>query len=325
MSWIYSYSGNDTVNIKKKKNGSVPMFALKELLKQAGWSVISSSDGTTYNASGDQITHNSSGAGGMDNNYAWFRIQDPGALREYVFQRGTLNYSWKWIYSASDKFTGGTPDATTIPTATDEQGLAIATTSFQSLFQSTIATYYHIVAQDAPHNGVYSWWLVGATPMSNPPEQTIMICEAINEDYSTNDNDPCIHLGSDDTAAYSTLCGTALSTNGDAFRCWMRYGEVDEEWSGISASFYYATALAMIPVNGLASPYTKKYPFLPIFWWRHSTTGSITGFKGAGKYLSWRVNDTQFYPLLFVDGVQTRLIWGDLALPGFPSDVTPLL
>ncbi len=57
--------------------GSAAIFAFKELLVDAGWTVLPSSDGTTYNASGDQITTGSSGAGGMANNSAWFRIESP--------------------------------------------------------------------------------------------------------------------------------------------------------------------------------------------------------------------------------------------------------
>jgi len=63
-------------------------FRLKQIMVTAGWVVKSSSDGTTFNSTGDQITSANTGAGGMNNNNAWFRIQDPAGGREFTLQKG---------------------------------------------------------------------------------------------------------------------------------------------------------------------------------------------------------------------------------------------
>src|SRR5688572_23586724 len=103
---------------------ALAMFALKEALVDEGWIVVSSSDGSTYNAAGDQITTGASGAGGLDNSDAWFRLRMPeyqGRERELMVQRGGSGQSWRIAYSHEDTFDSGTPDATTIPEATDQE------------------------------------------------------------------------------------------------------------------------------------------------------------------------------------------------------------
>jgi hypothetical protein len=101
--------------------GPAVIFALKEAWKGQGATVLSSGDGTTYNASGDQISHAGSGAGGLANADAWFLIEEPGGGRQLVFQRQD-NENWRVILSPSAGFTGGSPNATTPPTASDGVG-----------------------------------------------------------------------------------------------------------------------------------------------------------------------------------------------------------
>jgi len=320
MAWLTTYSTQSTLNIGFAANkGNIMMYHLKELLKTAGWSVISSSDGTTYNASGDQISSSDSGAGGMDNNNAWFRIQDPGTVREYVFQRGTTSQAWKWMYSASDKFTGGTPNATTVPTATDEQGLAKAGTSAVTMLP-TGAGFAHIAVQNAAHNGVYAWWLMVSQAGTTLPEQTLMCCDAMDASLSTGDNDPCVHYGSDDAPVDATVGSTSVASTTDSFRGWMRYNETDEEWSGLTAAYYYtATGVLYTPGFGLLNPHNDKFGLLPIPYFRHSSTGTTVGFKGLGKYIKWKPSELIRYPSVLSDVSDNYVVCYDVALPGVPS------
>lgn len=318
MAWITSYSSTSTLNIGPNKNAPSAIFALKELLKAVGWSVISSSDGTTYNASGDQVTHDGSGANGMNNNNAWFRIQDPGVLREYVFQRGTIHYSWKWIYSASDKFTGGTPSATVIPTATDQQGLARNATTFQTMFP-TGAFYTQIAAQSAAHNGVYAWWLIASEGNVSPPEQTCMCCDSMDSAYSTSDNDPCIHYGSDDYPVLGNICTSSASST-DNIKGWMKYGVAGEEWGGLTGNYYYNSA-GWVPSYGQPNPHNGKLPLLPIPFFRHTSTGSVIGFKGVAKYMRWCPHVSINYPTVLADTSDNYVVFGDLCFPGIPDGV----
>lgn len=91
-------------------------FNLKEDLKAQGWSVAISSDGTTYNGSGDAISGSGSGAGGIDNADAYFLLRQSGAP-DWLFERGADSQTWTISHSASAAFAGG--DATNPPTAGD--------------------------------------------------------------------------------------------------------------------------------------------------------------------------------------------------------------
>jgi hypothetical protein len=95
-----------------------------EMLVSAGWTYRASGDGTggTYNATGKVFTGTGAGALGWANSGAWARIQDPGAVREITVQHN--NAGGAIIkYSQLAKFTGGSPSATTTPTATDERAI----------------------------------------------------------------------------------------------------------------------------------------------------------------------------------------------------------
>ena len=141
--------------------GAQAMYELKGLLKLAGWSVLSSSDGTTYNAAGDQISNGGAGANGMANNSAWFRIRSPagaGAV-SFTFQRGTTNQAWRIKRSRTAGFTGGSPGATQTPSATDEGimtgGGTDAAPTYVNL-QTTDGTYRWNAGAD--NAAPYGWW-----------------------------------------------------------------------------------------------------------------------------------------------------------------------
>src|SRR5688500_12752572 len=100
---------------------AIPMFLVKEVLKSSGWTIPASSDGLTYNSSGDQITHAGSGAGGHQNTRAWWRARDPNGRREitvqYVGISGSL--TWRTKFSELSRFVLGSPAATVTPSAAD--------------------------------------------------------------------------------------------------------------------------------------------------------------------------------------------------------------
>lgn len=164
MTWIWQKSAtpNDAVNLSPA-TGSEAVFYLKEALKQAGWVVKSSSDGTTYNSTGDQITVATSGAGGMANNSAWFRIQSPAGASsiEFTFQRGTTNTTWRMKLSHSSMFTGGSPGATQTPSATDERIIAGGGTDAAPTFFTWLATDNNYKVHIGTDNAApYAWYMV---------------------------------------------------------------------------------------------------------------------------------------------------------------------
>jgi len=99
-------------------DGAVRVWDLIETMLAAGWTMPNASDGTTMAA--NRVTGPGSGANGLGNSRAWVRLQDPGGKTEYTIQRTTTNSTYRIKRSVAAKFTGGAPDATTTPTATDE-------------------------------------------------------------------------------------------------------------------------------------------------------------------------------------------------------------
>lgn len=101
-------------------SGTQAIFLFKERLKTGGWMVSASSDASTFNSTGDQITISGSGAGGIANTNAWFRLRSPDFLREFLIQRGSSDELWEvWYSSDGVGFVSGSPTATVLPTADD--------------------------------------------------------------------------------------------------------------------------------------------------------------------------------------------------------------
>lgn len=147
------------------------VFYLKTQLVARGWVVKASSDATTYNATGDQITGFNSGANGLANTNAWFRIQCPsmgGVTRELTFQRSTTT-NWRIKYSYSAGFTGGTPGITQTASATDEQillgGGTDASPTYSSLFSGT-NKYGFITCGDSNEGYAFYSLLLGQQPLA---------------------------------------------------------------------------------------------------------------------------------------------------------------
>jgi len=115
----YTFSVNNS-----PATGSIAMYQLISALISAGWLKKADSDGTTYSATGTQVTSGNSGPNGLGNTSAWVRLQAPavngGAItnqkREITIQRSTIHTSWRIKYSAYGNFTGGVPSAAVTPT-----------------------------------------------------------------------------------------------------------------------------------------------------------------------------------------------------------------
>lgn len=129
MAFIYN------VNQRQITNGTM-IYQIILTLVNAGWTVLGSGDGTggNYSAGGNTFTSGGRVAHGTYNVGSWFRIQAPanpvtGQKREFCLQQGssTTQASYRIKYSAnvtgSGGFTGGSPSATRVPSATDEQVL----------------------------------------------------------------------------------------------------------------------------------------------------------------------------------------------------------
>jgi hypothetical protein len=205
--------------------GAAAIYKLKEVKKAAGWPIVCSSDGLTYNASGDQITHAAGGAGGMANNYAWFVAREPGGRREWCYQRGTGNTVWRIKYSAFVRFIGGTPGILRVPNAADEQVLcgsgSDAAPAGAIVFGTDSSYRVHITAESVPINGCYHFQLWCTNTPAGTVSAATIFQEPVGSGEST-DVDPCIVQGDG-------------STSPSNCRAWFGYGTVSPAWLTVTA------------------------------------------------------------------------------------------
>jgi len=154
--------------------GDAAMRRLKTRLVAAGWTVAASGDGrSAYGASSDVITDvitADSGAGSLDASGAWMRLRMGGATRELLILRGSSSTTWTVRYSAAG-FSGGSPSATTAPTATDQQALISAAQllpadgGYRWLVCAEDEAPYHLWAGAVPTGGGAARTLIGLWPM----------------------------------------------------------------------------------------------------------------------------------------------------------------
>lgn len=288
---------------------AVAIYEFKEQLKTAGWVVKSSSDGTTYNSTGDQITSGASGANGFDNASAWFRIQDPAALREFTFQRNSstganTSRNMRLKYSKSAKFTGGSPGATQTPSATDEQVMlgagSDASPTFTQWQSSADGTYWlNVGADNAAPYGLYMFQVVtgsayltkggafvldpiatgGGTPTADPDPVVLVITK--NGDTGTNSG-----LGFyNDEGNTSNLLSSIYNPI-----CYCYHGA---SWGTVAAAQFVVhnnTSLSIYVGGNLTHQAydpndTTKDVSLPLIYLRPTSASAPYGFKGMGTVM----------------------------------------
>jgi hypothetical protein len=179
------------------------LFVIKEALKLAGWTVVTSGTGTAgTTGAGDLITSGPNTAiGGFARANAWVRMREPSSgTREYILQNGTSDSDNRTIvkYSRATGFTVGAT-ATVSPTTGGGDGVMVIGTGtdaapVQTTWLPTIGTngYYHCVASDTANNGVWGWWWYGYA--TNPVgTQRLLGTEAVAPGSTpVQDQDPSI-------------------------------------------------------------------------------------------------------------------------------------
>jgi hypothetical protein len=334
-------------DVNEVVNGSEAIFKLKTVLKSAGWVVQKSSDGSTYNASADEITHAASGAGGMENNYAWFVIRDPGSSHEWCFQRGTANTTWRVKISSLDRFTGGSPDATTVSSATDEQLIygsgTDASPTFGALFYTDNLYRFHVIAENTAVGSatpIYGFWAF-STKLAIGTPQTLIFQEPMAlgtfPELSSGtraapvvgDPDPviygCRYSSTGVTFKADGLSGTGSwngsTTANNTPKGWWRMNYGDEAFvEQASANFHcYTQATGKVaPVNstsGIGSEiHSERDILFPAIIGRPLLEGSNVGLKGTCENIKIKTLNRD-YPGTVALSSGAKVYAGDLILP----------
>lgn len=269
--------------------GAVTIFRLKEALKAAGWTVTKSSDGTTYNPTGDQITSGNSGAGGMANNSAWFVIKSPSTTfpRQICFQRGTTNLVWRVKYSGTSGYVTGSPTATVVPSAADDQiifgGGTDASPTFAQLLSTDNTYRMNVVCGGAAEN--YTFFFFTNINGSSIATTNIFLDVMMPGTYPAADIDPSvINIEYNNASALNSNLGSVTTSP----RGWLRKGLSGEGFVRIQGLGLYTIGNGTITYPGGAgvNSFTTNDEVIPMTYARLSSQTSPVGWKGVSSLIT---------------------------------------
>lgn len=330
----HSFSVNNT-----PATGSVALYLFITTLVAAGWTKPRDSDGTTYSATGVQVTSGAAGANGLANSNAWFVVRDPNTARSFCFQRGTTNRVWRIKYSYAAGFIGGAPSATQVPSATDETVITGGGTDAAPTFATNNAqilpidnTYQFNMCAGDSTVGYGFWWDSWTTGLVTSTHYAMMLDVMLTGSFPAVDLDAAavaVQNGSGNgvAAAWSTYSTECLGYVGgaDVARAWFNssgtlvwkvcpaVGYADP-WQG-----YQIAHLGAGPQIG-AGVHAKSADdsILPICYARHPSSSGQTGpfgWKGFGQLIKTTTKGRANGDTLTVAGLKAWLYMNGTLLP----------
>lgn len=298
-------------------SGAVALYDFKTQLKSAGWSVKSSGDATTFNSTGDQIASGASGATGLANTNAWFRIQSPDGYGEFTFQRGGTNLLWRIKYSRANHFTGGSPSATRTPSATDELilhgGGTDASPTYTTVFAADGSYRWNVGTETS---SPYTFWAC-SIPTGGGASLTTIIQDYFLAAEPTDGNLYLIIT----CAAVNGLTTGATNINGQGrglgstVRTVTSLAAVTPTTAiDVAAMSYNSGATTIYPDAGVTNPISGKDEVFPILWARGSSVAN-PGYKGIGYMVKWVGLNRSAGDTLTINSTRDRIIIGSVSLP----------
>lgn len=293
------------------------LVQIKDLLVATGaWEVPSSSDGTTYNPSGDTVSHGGSGAGGLGNTNAWLRIRPRSGGLEFTIQRTVSDTVYR-VKLARAEFNAGSPSATQTPattTATDEQIVLGAGTDAAP----TGASYTW--AMSTPSAGIikgaidtespYGFWFA-ASPIGGQASGLTAILLL----------DPLLHTIAGDAFAYvfrattSTFNDSAMSADSPSGQVtWLASATPTTPIAIPACGLRLASgSTRAIPRDLISTPNGRAREF-PLWYGRRSAIAN-PGYKGVSSLLRWIAPDLRRWTTLSVASNHDRIVYDDVTLP----------
>jgi hypothetical protein len=325
----YIFSGSLTPS-----TGAEAIWFLKETFVAAGYTVVSSSDASTFSA-GDNL----SVATDLANSHAWFLIRAPlaatastdygGVQREWAFQRGTSNRNWRVAYSYSGSFTGSA-NTTTIPDAPDE--VRTIGTEYPAFGYSTNAL--PVDAGYRCHIGVdseepWGWYIVFVPNGGGDPDWALLCDPMASGTFASEDTDPYVFYSGDTSClradpANSGMAMTVTASDAITPACWFKKGESDELYTGVATlnySYYDTTQREVTDVGGsTTNPHNNNDDTLPVIWFRGANGGPSgpRGYKGVSgmlRYAACPVRSTADTISTGASGSKDLIIFRHFAFP----------
>lgn len=300
--------------------GTHLVFSLMSFLTTPtiGWTVKASGDGlSAFSNTSNILTSASSGANGLGNSNAWFRIQAPNGVREFVFQRGTVSTNWKIKYSAVSKFTNG-GSSTVMPTATDEQFIQGSSGAF-GVWLGTDNTYHWNMGADSSDG--YGFWSVAHTngTVASPTLSGAIVMDPLKiGSFLSIDIDPVVLF----CPLPSTISFNADTSNllANVFRGWHYRGTPSESFVSLSSFSLSVSNTRRMPNSIGINQYNMKDILFSLLIGRVST-GAITTtpppyfMKGETTLMKFNGIGHRNFDLLSVSGTKDRVVYGDVSLP----------
>lgn len=281
---------------------STCVYELKEHLRSVGWTVPASSDGTTYNPSGDQI---SSGAA-WNNNLAWMRLRSPDGSIEFCVQRASGNNNCR-IKLGRQPFTSGAPNATTMPATADasqEVYVLGGSGSFSSFVGGTDGNVRLKGAADdaAP----YGFWFAGIPSGGGSPTTAWVL-------------DPLVDGEESDAFPWVVYCASANHFVGTNMSSATAPAVVTFDLDG--AASYVVPALRLATNDGVAAPgglpadpITGEHSSFEIAFARY-TASAPSFWKGFSSLMRWAGVSSTTADTQSVDATRDHIVMRDVLLP----------
>ena len=277
-------------HVSSPASGAVAVDALIDTLLAAGWVITRWSDATTYtNATGAPLTSNpygsgGSGAGNLGNTSAWFTVRASDSSREWLFQRGASDAAWTISRSAAG-FSGGSPAATTLPTATD----ATALFSAASAFSATPGRLF-ISADDSDGYG----WRLMCCPVGGGNVLTLL-ADVPLDSPDPSDTDPYLWIGYYNSTGLSIYgAGAAMHQYGAAL-VYKRFVGAGSNQRVTLPSFYGHVG-RIAPPDSEQGGYLPSSGYdvpLPIPVLRTGAPSTTTGWCGYARGMRWAATQSR--------------------------------
>jgi hypothetical protein len=329
MAWVNTYLNQTPAT------WAVASFTLKEMLKACG-TITRSGDGlSAYSASGDILTHGGSGAGGTGNTGAWWVWQQGSngvapyaGTRQLCVQRTTSPVTSARIkYSVAAGFTGGTPSATRVPSATDEQVLLGAGTDASPTYAQLWPTggaegSYRIQFRGddgSTTTNNHTFYVLAYAVGASTTAMVFAFDCCKTGTFPAEDTDPYMiwHLVGDVTAS-------ALTAETAGWRGYLKRGMVGEGFVTIPPVTFQSVSSGTFVAPGTlgANPHNGKDDMFPLFWIRRAGLTAPSGYKGQAQMTKMHGPTRSTRDLLSHLLTGDRIVAGIVNFP-WPSGTTP--
>jgi len=303
------------------------IFQLKQFLVTIGWAITSSSDGTTYDASGDTILNSGSGTNGLGNPHAWFILKQSTSNRSICFQRYVFDYLWRIKYSVVG-FNSGSPSATQVPTAVNNDEAVIfgqgtdAVPIFRALGNNTavmqlggdnVSLGFYWITYTMKNNLIY----IGNTFIFDP----VMFGSPADQDGYV------LYVDSSLNACKSVNISNPSSSTSP--QCYYRRGLSKQAFTKIPGCYYSdADSTILIPNKLPVNSIDGNDDVFPIFYagsnyFFNQSVKLHYGYKGVSSLMKWCSKSRNNLDLISLVSSGDRIVFGNINLPWDGS--TPVL